>query len=139
MHFRRATLADADAALDLWKVAAATEGVTDTVDDVRRISATDHVAFILAIVDNSIVGSIIAAFDGWRGNMYRLVTHPDYRRRGIARALIVEAERTFDQWGVKRITALVEKDRPWAIQCWQTVGYELDGRVLRYVRNAKAA
>jgi ribosomal protein S18 acetylase RimI-like enzyme len=132
-------LADADAALDLWKVAAATEGVTDTVDDVRRISATDHVAFILAIVDNSIVGSIIAAFDGWRGNMYRLVTHPDYRRRGIARALIVEAERTFDQWGVKRITALVEKDRPWAIQCWQTVGYELDGRVLRYVRNAKAA
>ena len=135
MRFRRATSADSDAVLKLWKAAEATEGVTDTRDDVRRISGAEHVAFILAIVDDSVVGSIIAAFDGWRGNMYRLATHPDYRRRGIARGLIAEAERVFEQWGVKRISALVEKDRPWAVEFWQAVGYELDERVSRYVRN----
>ncbi len=135
MHFRRATSADSDAVLKLWKAAEATEGVTDTRDDVRRISGAEHVAFILAIVDDSVVGSIIAAFDGWRGNMYRLATHPAYRRRGIARGLIAEAERVFEQWGVKRISALVEKDRPWAVEFWQAVGYDLDERVSRYVRN----
>jgi ribosomal protein S18 acetylase RimI-like enzyme len=135
VHFRRATSADADAVLNLWKAAEATEGVTDTSDDVRRIAGAEHVTFILAVVDDSVVGSIIAAFDGWRGNMYRLVTHPNYRRRGIARGLVAEAERIFEQWGVKRITALVEKDRPWAVEFWQAVGYEFDERVSRYVRN----
>jgi ribosomal protein S18 acetylase RimI-like enzyme len=134
VFLRRATLADADAVLALWKAAETTESVTDTSDDVRRISALEHVAFILAIIDDSIVGSVIAAFDGWRGNMYRLATHPDYRRRGIATALVTEAEKVFEQWGVRRISALVEMDHPWAVQFWLAVDYELDARMARYVR-----
>lgn len=135
MYLRRAIPADADAVLTLWKAAGATEGVTDTVGDIRHISARDHVVFILAIVDETIVGSLIAAFDGWRGNMYRLATHSDYRRRGIARSLVREAEKVFDEWGVKRTTALVEKDHSWAIHFWQGAGYVLDERMSRYVRN----
>jgi len=135
LYLRRANPKDADAILSLWRSAEATESITDTADDIRRISAMEHVAFILAIVDNRVVGSIIAAFDGWRGNLYRLATHPDHRRRGMARALVGEAEEAFDGWGVRRITALVEKDHPWAVQFWQAVGYALDERMSRYVRN----
>lgn len=135
MYLRRANSADADAVLSLWKAAEATGSITDTAGDIRRISASEHVAFILAIADESVVGSIIAAFDGWRGNMYRLATHPDYRRRGIGRALVGEAEKVFDEWGVKRITALVEKDHAWAVHFWQVAGYMLDERMSRYVRN----
>ena len=135
MYFRRASPADADAVLTLWKAADATESVTDTVGDIRLISTRDHVVFMLAIVDENIVGSLIAAFDGWRGNMYRLATHSDYRRRGIARSLVREAEKVFDEWGVKRTTALVEKDHSWAIHFWQGAGYVLDERMSRYVRN----
>ena len=133
--FRRANSTDADTVLALWKAAEATESVTDTADDIRRISALENVAFILAIVDDKVVGSIIAAFDGWRGNMYRLATHPDHRRKGMARVLVSEAEKVFDGWGVRRITALVEKDHPWAVEFWQAVGYVVDERMSRYVRN----
>ena len=135
MYLRRANPKDVDAILSLWRMAEATESITDTADDIRRISAMEHVAFILAISDDWVVGSIIAAFDGWRGNMYRLATHPDHRRKGMARALVGEAEKVFDGWGVRRITALVEKDHPWAVQFWQAVGYTLDERMSRYVRN----
>ncbi len=135
MHLRRATSPDADAVLALWRAAETTESVTDTVPDIRRISASDHAAFILAIVDDIVVGSIIATFDGWRGNIYRLATHPDHRRRGIARALVGEAEKVLDGWGVKRTTALVEKNHPWAVHFWQAAGYTVDERMSRYVRN----
>ena len=129
MHIRRANPADADAVLNLWKAAGATESVTDTAADIRRISTREYVIFILAIENENVVGSLIAAFDGWRGNMYRLATHPDYRRKGIARSMVREAEKVFDEWGVKRTAAIVEKDHPWAVHFWQDVGYVLDVHV----------
>lgn len=137
MHLRRVRSEDAGAVLTLWKAAETTESVTDTADDVRRIATKDHVAFFVAVVDDNIVGSVIATFDGWRGNMYRLVTHPDYRRKGVARALVGEAEKALAEWGVKRITALVEKDHPWAGHFWEAVGYVADERMSRYVRNLR--
>jgi hypothetical protein len=38
------------------------------------------------------------------------------------------------QQGAKRITALVEKDQPRAMNFWQAVGYLVDERIVRHVR-----
>jgi ribosomal protein S18 acetylase RimI-like enzyme len=82
-----------------------------------------------------IVGSIIGTFDGWRGNIYRLAVRVDHRRQGVARALVAEVERRLTRQGAKRITALVEKDHPWAMNFWEAVGYRVDERIVRRVRN----
>src|SRR4051794_23836521 len=60
--------------------------------------------------------------------------HPDCRRRGVARALVAEVEKWLARQGAKRITALVEKDHPWATGFWQAVGYGVDQRIARHVR-----
>jgi len=77
----------------------------------------------------------IGTFDGWRGNLYRLAVHPHFRRRGIARVLVVEVEKRLLQRGAKRVTALVAKDHSWATDFWQAVGYGLDSRIVRHVRS----
>ncbi len=84
-----------------------------------------------------LAGSIIATFDGWRGHIYRLAVRPELRRRGIARQLVEAAHGAFETWGVRRITALVEKDHPWAVSFWQAVGYAPDDRICRFVRNLR--
>ncbi len=58
-----------------------------------------------------------------RGNICRLAVHPDYRRRGIARALVVEIEHWLREQGTRRVTALVEKEHDWATNFWTAVGY----------------
>ena len=135
MHLRRALPEDAEEVISLWKDAEATESVTDTVEEVRRIAVRDNLAFILAISEGDIVGSIIGAFDGWRGNIYRLAVHPSCRRRGLARTLVAATEERFSEWGVKRVTALVEREHGGAVGFWRAVGYLPDHRMTRFVRN----
>jgi len=125
---------EAEALLALWEVAGTSPSVTDTITDIQ--SAIESSASVLgAEADRRIVGSLIVTFDGWRGNMYQIAVHPDYRRRGIGRALVREGERCLAERGVKRIPALVEEKYPWAVAFWSSAGYKIEPGIVRFFRN----
>ena len=131
---RECHIEEAEALLTLWQAAGTSPSVTDTITDIR--GAIESAASVLvAEADRHIVGSLIATFDGWRGNMYRIAVHPDYRRRGIGRALVAEGEKRLAKLGVKRITALVEEKYPDAIAFWSDVGYEIEPGIARFFHN----
>ena len=135
LSVRACRLEDIDAVLELWRQADATPGVTDTADDLRRAIAESPAHVLVAEVGGRVIGSIIGTFDGWRGNIYRLAAHPDHRRQGVPRALVAEVERRLTRQGARRITALVEKDHPWAMNFWEAVGYRVDEQTVRRDRN----
>ena len=82
----------------------------------------------------AIVGTLVAAWDGWRGNMYRLAVRADARRGGIARALVTAGEARLIALGAQRITALVIGSHEEATGFWLAAGYEHDVRMARYVK-----
>ena len=133
MEFRRADPGDAETILRFWSDSGASMSTTDEVGSVRRVTENPAAVLLLAVVDGAIVGTLLGTFDGWRGNLYRLVVAPEHRRQGIGRQLVREVEQLFRHWGVKRTTVLVEVDRPWAIEFWSAVGYPRDERIVRHV------
>jgi ribosomal protein S18 acetylase RimI-like enzyme len=132
MRYRTAVPQDAEAIYRFWQASGASMRATDRIDEVRRVVANPAAVLVLAVEGDAIIGTLIGTFDGWRGNMYRLVVHPDRRRQGIARSLVRHVEQVFAEWGVHRVTALVEVDRPWAASFWTAVGYPRDDRVVRH-------
>lgn len=103
-----------------------------------RAAGRDDIPAVLALwaAGRSGHASLIAASDGWRGNMYRLTVDPARRRRGLARALVREGERRLRESGTARITALVAHDDTAARDFWTSVGYGDDRAIGRFVRNA---
>ncbi|NEE56178.1 GNAT family N-acetyltransferase, partial [Streptomyces sp. SID8455] len=66
--------------------------ISDDGDGVARLVERDPDALILAERDGTLVGTVIAGFDGWRCHLYRLAVHPEQRRRGVGGALLAAAE-----------------------------------------------
>jgi len=137
---REASMADIDRVLQFWVRAGAHPSATDNPHDLARVVAVPQSTLLVAVavdVDGStgIVGSLIATFDGWRGNFYRLAVDPGHRRRGLARRLVGEGERWLSGAGATRLSALVEGDRPVAQAFWESVGFEHYEGMRRYSKN----
>ena len=126
---------DAEAVLEMWRQADTTVSPTDTIGDIQRAINLSGASVLVAESSGRLVGTVIGTFDGWRGNIYRLAVLPDFRRRGVAHRLVAEAEKRMADLGARRITALVEKDHPWATGYWDAAGYEEHHLMARYFRN----
>ena len=123
---------DIAAVLELWRESRSLAARTPDTPEALQ-AALD--SLLVAEEEGRIVGTLIAAWDGWRGNMYRLAVVPDKRREGIAIALVRAGEELLRSHGARRITALVGDGEAPAESLWAAAGYGRDEEVARYVRN----
>ena len=130
---RTASIDEAATVVELWRRAGSEPSVGEDVDSIRRLLEHDADALIVAESDGEIVGTLIAVWDGWRGNVYRLAVLPEHRRRGIARSLVVEGDRRLREHGARRVTCLVMREHEWAVGFWESTSYEHDTRIIRFV------
>jgi ribosomal protein S18 acetylase RimI-like enzyme len=130
---RPAVVEDLGAVLELWGAARSPHAVTeDTAERVERLIGSG--SLLVAEVDGELVGAVIAAFDGWRGNFYRLAVAPECRRRGIGARLVAAGEERMRARGAPRVTALVAFEDAGVRAFWASVGFEVDlvmGRMVR--------
>jgi ribosomal protein S18 acetylase RimI-like enzyme len=137
-QIRAAGAADVEAILALWgRSRSANASTPDTPDGVQRLLETDPGALLVAEHDGAIVGALIAAFDGWRGGMYRLAVDPGRRRRGIATALVRAGEARLAELGAPRITVLVAHEDADAVALWAAAGYAHDRTIARFVKSVR--
>ena len=95
MEIRTFVAADTEALVSLWRAVGLVRPVNDPHRDIERKVADSPWGLLVAVDDApgstddqdgaAIVGSVMVGYDGHRGWINYLATHPDHRRRGIAR------------------------------------------------------
>jgi ribosomal protein S18 acetylase RimI-like enzyme len=133
-HIRPAGPADVPAVLAFWRLAAEGTSISDDEAGVARLIARDPDALLLAERDGTLVGTVVAGFDGWRCHLYRLAVHPRRRRQGIASALLAAAEERFARLGGRRADAMVLVRNETAHHAWGAAGYEPEEQWRRWVK-----
>jgi ribosomal protein S18 acetylase RimI-like enzyme len=125
--------------LRLWGAARSRYSTTpDNSEVLARLRDRDAGALLVARSNGQVVGTLIAAWDGWRGNMYRLAVAHGHRRRGVGIELVRAGERRLYERGARRVTALVGAEDDDAVGLWRAAGYEHDRNVARFVKNLRA-
>lgn len=126
--------AEADAVLALWEMAEAPESVGADRRGVANLLERDPDALLVAELDGVIVGTIVAGWDGWRANLYRLAVLPASRRHGIALRLVEAAMERLRALGARRCGAIVLRDNSPAHGFWSAAGFAAHDDV-RFVRD----
>ena len=119
--------------LALWSAAGSGPSITDTPNHLEVLTEKSPDLFVVAEVGGRLAGTVIGGWDNWRGHIYRLAVHPDFRRRGLARALTDEIERRLQARGARRIYALAATKQEMGVKFWESLPYE-KSKDIPYVR-----
>ena len=134
---REARADEIEAILSLWKAAGSGPSITDTPEHLKTLTEKSPDLFVVAQLDGRLAGTVIGGWDNWRGHIYRLAVHPDFRRRGVARALTGEIERRLQARGARRIYALAATKQEMGVKFWESLPYE-KSKDVPYVRTFEA-
>jgi ribosomal protein S18 acetylase RimI-like enzyme len=100
----------------------------DHPDKVREEMKLPQNIFLVAVVDDEIIGSVLVTHDGRKGWINRLSVLPDHRNRGIAKALMAEAERWLLDQGIGLFACFIEGENPGSASLLTSLGYvEFEG------------
>jgi ribosomal protein S18 acetylase RimI-like enzyme len=127
-------VSDVGPALELWREADAEPTHTDDEGSLRQLIAHDPASLLLADSGGRVVGSVIAAWDGWRGSICRLVVAPDLRRKGLGCQLLIAAESRLQEAGAARCQTIVVETDAQAVGVWRASGWERQVERYRYVK-----
>lgn len=126
MHIRPFHPADEPAVVALWDRCGLIRPWNDPHRDIRRKLAVRPDLFLVAELDDAVVGTVMAGYDGHRGWINYLGVDPACRRRGVGRALMAEAERLLRLDGCPKINLQVRTANTEAIEFYRRIGFVMD-------------
>ncbi|MBO0698238.1 MAG: GNAT family acetyltransferase, partial [Zavarzinella sp.] len=126
MHIRPFQPADEDQVVALWERCNLTRPWNDPRKDIRRKLAVRPDLFLVGELDGVIVGTVMIGYDGHRGWVNYLGVDPACRRRGLGRALMIEAERLLREAGCPKINLQVRASNAEAVEFYRRIGFAVD-------------
>ncbi|MFL7962650.1 GNAT family N-acetyltransferase [Pseudomonas kielensis] len=132
-NIRVMTMDDYDAVIDLMR---RTPGVSFRDADSRESTAkylerNPGMSFV-AEVGAVLCGCVMCGHDGRRGYLQHLVVLPQYRRQGIANALVEHCLSSLEEHGILKCHLDVFKTNLTAANYWHSQGWKLRSDIDRY-------
>lgn len=133
LNIRRMTLEDLPAVVELDRMSFSLPWPERSF----RFELTENTASRCWVVerDSRIVGMLVAWMLVDEAHIATLATHPDFRRRGIARELLAHALRSMSKEGAVSSLLEVRESNTAAQEMYRQFGYEAVGRRKHYYKD----
>lgn len=95
---------------------------------IRRKLTVQPELLLVGELEGRVVGAVIAGFDGYRGWVHHLAVDPAFRRRGIGRALMGEAEARLRALGCPKLNLQVRASNAEVVAFYEHLGFVVEER-----------
>ena len=117
---------DESAVIDLWHRCNLVVPQNDPQKDIEMKRKVQADLFFVGTIDNRIVATAMAGYDGHRGWIYYLAVDPDYRRQQIGRRIMEKAESALKALGCSKINLQVRTSNQAVISFYERLGFSDD-------------
>src|SRR3954463_13859955 len=93
--------------IELWRGCGLLRPQNNPHKDIARKMKVRPDLFLVGLLDEKIIASVMAGYDGHRGWLYYVGVDPAFQRRGYAREIIEQAEDVLRQAGCSKINLQV--------------------------------
>lgn len=96
---------------------------------IDRKCAVDDDMIHVAMIDGTVIGTILAGYDGHRGWLYSLAVLPEYRRHGVGSALVRHAEEALVRCGCVKVNLQILESNAEVVAFYEKLGYGVEPRI----------
>jgi ribosomal protein S18 acetylase RimI-like enzyme len=114
---------DIQKVIALWAKCGLTRVWNDPVSDIAFARRGSTSTVLVWEIDKRIAASVMVGHDGHRGVMYYVGVDPDFRKQGLGKEVVREAEAWLMAHGCWKINILVRDDNEQALGFWEKMGY----------------
>ena len=129
LRIRPFAVEDTEAVIALWRDCDLTRPWNDPARDIDRKLALADDLLLVGTVDDRVVGTVMAGYEGHRGWINYLAVEPTERGAGHGRALMAVAELRLRELGCPKINLQVRATNPDAIAFYERIGFTVDDAV----------
>lgn len=124
MIIREMKISDYDEIYQLWQVTSKRAlSKADEKSQMERYLKHNAGMSQVAVIDNKIVGTVLAGHDGRRGFIHHMAVMPEYRRMGIGHTLAQKAIERIHAEGIDKTHIFCYKNNETGQSFWKDFGF----------------
>jgi len=120
---------DEGAVISLWKACNLIRPWNNPERDILRKSKVNGELFLVGLINDKIIASVMGGYEGHRGWVNYLAVDPSYRKKGIARKIMSEIEAKLLSIGCPKVNLQVRAENTEAMAFYEKIGYGKDNVV----------
>jgi len=125
-HIRQYLSKDQKAVIDLWQKCNLTRPWNNPKLDIERKLKVNPELFLVGLLDNKIIATVMGGYEGHRGWINYLAVDPNYQKRGWGKQIMKAVEDKLLAMGCPKINLQIRTDNLSAVSFYKKIGYKMD-------------
>lgn len=105
----------------------ALRSIDDSKAGIQRFLQHNPTTSVVAVEDGRIVGGILCGHDGRQGSFYHVCVDPEYRMRGIGKAMVVKCMEALQAEKINKIALIAFVQNDVGNAFWNEIGWRKRG------------
>lgn len=117
---------DQESVVALWKACELTRPWNNPNEDISRKLAVQPKLFFVGELEDVLIASAMAGYDGHRGSVFYLAISPQYQGSGYGKQLMQHIETVLESMGCPKANILVRSSNQKVMEFYDSLGYSID-------------
>ena len=120
---------DEEALVSLWNMCKLTVPWNNPYKDIARKLKVQAELFLVGYLEDKLIASVMAGYDGHRGYINYFAVHPDFQARGYGKQLMDNVENGLRELGCPKINLQIREGNDKVFSYYQKLGFVEEKRI----------